>query len=415
MEQLQNLPEFRKICFDTTLKERNMNILKLFPAIFLFLVLAGTTAAQDSAGPGKCPPYDDPDMTFDANPIVDAIDLNGDDKMTHDEWMAAEAPEPSWNMFMGKKKIKDQGYITRKDFIKETPPNGIDTNCDGFITIDEFLATKKWKMGPPPGDMDKNRPAISAGERALAMLEVQNTFSKHAFYHQVGKHCEEMDDIWVREDGKYGKTATWRTMGNVYEGIPLLREYYCAVNLENQKRSLETLSRKIPEVKNIPENLGAGHEYVMHTQETPVIEVAGDGKTAKGIWYSIGLAVRGSVDADKKTSVTTGWMWEKYAVDFAKEDGKWKIWHLMNIMDQGPVEPGALGPGPGGPPPGGPPPAVQGQPDRFVEAGERTENTMPQPTRPDPNPPRTWSPMTAPGIQPPFPEPYYTFSETFSY
>jgi hypothetical protein len=41
----------------------------------------------------------------------------------------------------------------------------------------------------------KGRPEISAGEKALAMLEVQNVFSKHAYYHQVGKFCEEMEDI----------------------------------------------------------------------------------------------------------------------------------------------------------------------------------------------------------------------------
>lgn len=66
---------------------------------------------------------------------------------------------------------------------------------------------------------------ISDAARALAMLEVQNTFSKHAYYHTIGEHCEEMDNIWVKEDGDYSKTATWTTFGNVYEGIPLLKAY----------------------------------------------------------------------------------------------------------------------------------------------------------------------------------------------
>ena len=83
---------------------------------------------------------------------------------------------------MGKEKIKAQGYITRVDFINETPPNGIDTDCDGFITLEEFLATKKWEMGGPPPGPD-NRPVISDAERALAMWQVQNVMSKHAYYH----------------------------------------------------------------------------------------------------------------------------------------------------------------------------------------------------------------------------------------
>jgi len=128
---------------------RNLSV--VFTIVFS-LLLAGSVMAQD--GPGKCPPYDDePGKTFDANPIVDAIDTNGDDIMTYEEWQAAEAPEPSWNAFMSKEKCKAQGYITREDFTTDTPPNGIDTDCDGLITIDEFLATKKWKMGgPPEGD-----------------------------------------------------------------------------------------------------------------------------------------------------------------------------------------------------------------------------------------------------------------------
>jgi hypothetical protein len=51
---------------------------------------------------------------------------------------------------MRKPVVKSQGYITRADFLTDTPPPGIDTNCDGKITMAEFLATKKWKMGPPP-------------------------------------------------------------------------------------------------------------------------------------------------------------------------------------------------------------------------------------------------------------------------
>ncbi len=247
---------------------------------------------------------------------------------------------------------------------------------------------------------------ISSAERALAMLEVQNIFSKHAYYHQVGKHCEEIEDIWVAEDGPNAETARWTLSGRtLYKGIDKIKYEYCTRHLDDQKKTLEDLSKKVPSIRNIPDNIGAGSEYVMHTQETPVIEVAGDGKTAKGIWYSIGLAVRGSVDESGNTSVATGWMWEKYGVDFIREDGEWKIWHLINLMDQGPAEsqgrdghaqaPG----GPGGPPPGGP----GGGPGEQGDDEEQVTGHF------------SWSPTAVPRIDPPFPEPYYTFSETFSY
>ena len=113
--------------------------------VTMTVLLAMAQAPQGSSG--KCPPYPD-GRKFDASPIVDAIDTNKDGKMTEEEWKKAEAPEPSWNMFMAKEKIKAQGYITRQDFLDETPPNGIDTDCDGKITIQEFLATKTTMGGP---------------------------------------------------------------------------------------------------------------------------------------------------------------------------------------------------------------------------------------------------------------------------
>ena len=60
----------------------------------------------------------------------------------------------------------------------------------------------------------------------------------------------------------------------------------------------------------------------MHAMLTPVIEIAGDGKTAKGVWDSFGPNI---TNPDK----VGNWLWVKYAVDFVKEDGVWKIWHLQ--------------------------------------------------------------------------------------
>ncbi len=271
----------------------------------------------------------------------------------------------------------------------------------------------------------KGRKEISAGEKALAMLEVQNAFSKHAFYHQAGKHCEEIEDIWVAEDGPNAKTAVWTLSGNIMEGIAVIKDEYCSKHLADQKKALTELSKIVPSVKDIPENIGAGSEYVMHTQETPVIEVAGDGKTAKGLWYSIGQSVRGTVDASGKTSVSTGWMWEKYGVDFIKEDGKWKIWHLINLMDQGPTEsqgrdniaqaPGGQGGAPGGQ--AGPQGQNMAQGQGGAPGGQGGAPGGQGSTQFKKKTPASfkWSPTAVPVIDPPFPEPYYTFSETFSY
>jgi hypothetical protein len=63
-------------------------------------------------------------------------------------------------------------------------------------------------------------------------------------------------------------------------------------------------------------------QMMQHTLASPVIEVAGDGKTAKGVWMSPGHEAR--VIGGRLTSI---WCWGTYGDDFSKEDGSWKIWH----------------------------------------------------------------------------------------
>ena len=125
-----------------------MRIIRVVFASLSCLAVACVSFAQGPGESSGCPPYDEPYKTFDARPIVNAIDTNQDGIMTLEEWTDAGAPEGSWNMFMEKDASK-KGYITRYEFINETPPNGVDSNCDGYITVWEFLATKN--MAPPGG------------------------------------------------------------------------------------------------------------------------------------------------------------------------------------------------------------------------------------------------------------------------
>ncbi len=56
-----------------------------------------------------------------------------------------------------------------------------------------------------------------------------------------------------------------------------------------------------------------------------MIEVTGDGKTAKGVWIAIGCVAR--TDAQTGEVQCFG-RWDKYGVDLIKEDGVWKFWHF---------------------------------------------------------------------------------------
>ena len=144
-----------------------MNLRKtvFFTIILLAMTVSFTFAQTVPSAPAKasvsakktCPPYDDPKMTYDAKPIVDAIDKNKDGKMTKEEWLAAGAPIASFQMFTERSK-KD--YVTREEFLKEAPPNGVDANCDGKITIEEFHTFGL--QGPPGGGAKGGAPAGGA-------------------------------------------------------------------------------------------------------------------------------------------------------------------------------------------------------------------------------------------------------------
>jgi hypothetical protein len=56
--------------------------------------------------------------------------------------------------------------------------------------------------------------------------------------------------------------------------------------------------------------------FTMHMAVAPIIEIAGDGQTARSIWFSPGCA------GDR-------WVWGVYMVDYVKEDGEWRFWHII--------------------------------------------------------------------------------------
>jgi hypothetical protein len=353
---------------------------------------------------------------------------------------------------MSKPNVKKNGYITLEDFLSDSPPGGIDTNCDGKITLEEFLATKKWKMGGPPqgggvakagakGSAKAGAPgAAPAGapggapgggpggpggasavkapltldelrtevERQKAVLEIENIMSRHAYYYSAQQHLRELAEIWAMDapDVSFGQDEGYSV------GKQSIINSYIKYHHTFQAKDLEGFSKTHPEVKNTEENLGVG-TMMFHTNSTPVIEIAKDGKTAKGLWYSIGqvtMTPGGKQDAQ--------YMWERYGVDFIKVNGKWKIWHLLihtdlstdpggSWVEGAQKAPGGGAGGPGGGQPGGSQPGA-------LQPGESSDKPKPDVAnnRDMRQGPKTF---TAPEEYPLVPMAYDTFEDTFSY
>jgi hypothetical protein len=137
-------------------------------------------------------------------------------------------------------------------------------------------------------------------ERLQAVRDVQNLMSRYTYYQSA-----DMQEETIALFAQHTPGTRAEMMWGIYDGLDSIKKCYLLDHLQKKDTKART--------------------GVMHidTLTTPIIQVAGDGKTAKGIWMSPGLdssIVDGKPEAD--------WAWFKYGTDFIKEDGVWKIWHL---------------------------------------------------------------------------------------
>jgi hypothetical protein len=138
-------------------------------------------------------------------------------------------------------------------------------------------------------------------ERLRAVTEIQNVMGRYEYLENAGLPIIELFAMKTP-----GVSAHIEGIYN-WDGPEAVRKYMGPDGLwARMQKALDPKGR-----------------MVVHTLTTPVIEVAQDGKTAKAVWMSPGLETH---RAEGKFAAR--WAWVKYACDFVKEDGKWKIWHF---------------------------------------------------------------------------------------
>ncbi|MBP2663242.1 MAG: hypothetical protein H6Q71_1190 [Firmicutes bacterium] len=237
--------------------------------------------------------------------------------------------------------------------------------------------------------------------RMADIREVENVMAKHAYLHGLKKNAEEFDTIWCKK----APNPHFAQNQGYYIGYDLLKATYrdgCGLmtNMATQQ-----MKKMYPELagKSDEELYGVG-TIIMHPLTTSIIELAGDGETAKGMWYS-----PGQITEVGPSGPEAQWIWEKYGVDFIKEDGNWKIWH-MHVCTDFCVPVGTSW--------------TDGSKDAPLGAAGGTDvDGGPQVVGMDVLPPhnkavatyKVYSKSQVPQDVPRIPEPYWTFSETFSY
>jgi hypothetical protein len=136
--------------------------------------------------------------------------------------------------------------------------------------------------------------------RTEAYIEIQNVMSSYAYLHSANRH-QETAELFALDTADVWSEMTWgRYCGR--EGIMrLYAGYHTFVD---------------------GDCVGKMH---IHTLCQPMIEVAADCKTARGIWVSPGHETGSFVKPD---ALEAFWCWMKYDCDFIIEKGRWKIWHM---------------------------------------------------------------------------------------
>lgn len=154
---------------------------------------------------------------------------------------------------------------------------------------------------------------------------IHNLMGKYTYHFLLKKEKDIFDTFW-------SKTAHNPSLGlnnGYYLGADAIEGYFDAMH---QKTLLTSRLFK----KNFPEKLDKltdGELYgvgiiCFKPLDTPVIEIAGDGQTAKGMWYC-----RGSYADLTPSGPLSYWTFGCYAVDFIKEGEDWKIWHMLYLED----------------------------------------------------------------------------------
>jgi len=211
--------------------------------------------------------------------------------------------------------------------------------------------------------------------------QVENLFSRYMYLHNAFED-EQIIPLWAAE-GTEGMSAQYSNLGK-YTQYEKIMEYH----------------------RGRPSPIG---KLLFHYITTPVIEVAGDGKTATEHAANMpDWMFEPNVEVDGKKV----WMhnvYLKYGIDFIKQDGEWKIWHFHCFeVARAPYSMGWI------------PFAAAAQDDSFnfdlmYVGDDGAPVFMPETDEPATVLNNTYRTDTAQHLEARIPEPYNTFSETFSY
>ena len=164
-------------------------------------------------------------------------------------------------------------------------------------------------------------------QRVWDTEEVKKLVNKRMYYIANDWHRQELNDLWVQEPA-HRRSASYGMNWGWYVGMESIERHYVLDYEAKRIEHLHSIAASDPTVSEEPENRGIGCMHC-HPPTTGMVQLAYDGRTARGLWYCIGQDTISRPDGTAEAR----WVSEKIAVDFVKERGGWKIWHVMTAID----------------------------------------------------------------------------------
>lgn len=146
-------------------------------------------------------------------------------------------------------------------------------------------------------------------QRVWDVEAVKKLAAKRCYYIANDWRARELDELWVT-GAEAQKTASFGRNRGYYIGMDAIRGYY--------------VEKHAAEAAALP-----GSALYHHPISTGLVQEAYDGQTARGLWYCISQ----ETVPVSETEADARWYLEKLAIDFLKEDGQWKIWHVVVATD----------------------------------------------------------------------------------
>ena len=169
---------------------------------------------------------------------------------------------------------------------------------------------------------------LSTEEKARCardFAEIKTVYAAHAYCMGAQQQRYELDTYWAQEH----EDLVYAIGNDAWAGRAQVYAFYADSVEAAAKKRLENLHALFPdEVANKAENLNIG-DLCIRGSNTPYIEVARDGRTARGIWQSISLTSYLDEQGVPKPYLVVG----KELVEFVRESAGWKIWHLRIVKD----------------------------------------------------------------------------------